>query len=117
MDNNLSSKLNTVNDNINMMRDGLGLDRNASIETVRTKVTEKRKVKPYKLSFKERKDAKIENLDLIDFSGCADLRNMFTSCSNVTNLDGIKDWDVSTTRYMSYAFDCCRKLKSINVNN
>lgn len=117
MDNNLSNKLNTVNDNINMMRDGLGLDRNASIETVRTKVTEKRKVKPYKLSFKERKDEKIENLDLIDFSACADLRNMFTSCSNVTNLDGVKDWDVSTTRYMSYAFDCCRKLKNINVVN
>lgn len=91
MDNGLNNKLNTVNDNINMMRDGLNLDRSASIETVRVEATKKRRIKPPEISFEDCKDEKIENLDLIDFSACSDLRNMFDGCSNVTNLDGIKD--------------------------
>lgn len=117
MENNLNIKLNRINENVNSMKTGLGLEEASSIETLTNKVLEVRRVKPMSFSFEDCQDEVIENLDLLDISAYSNLGNMFDGCSKVKNLNALRKWDVSQVRDMGYAFHGCDGITDFSFLN
>lgn len=117
MENNLNTKLNKINENVNSMKSGLGLEETSSIETLTNKVLEVRRIKPMSFSFEDCQDEVIENLDLLDISGYANLDHMFDGCSKVKNLNALRKWDVSQVRDMGYAFHGCDGITDFSFLN
>jgi surface protein len=44
------------------------------------------------------------------------LRNMFSGCFNLASIIGIEDWDTSNVTTMSYMFNYCHKLTSLDLS-
>ena len=41
---------------------------------------------------------------------------MFYGCKNITNLEPIENWDVSSLTYTHYMFDGCSNLRSLDLS-
>lgn len=117
MDSNLTNKLTRIETNISTMKNNFNLTEDASIEVLKDKVLEVRRVKPMTFSFKNCKDEAIDNLDLLDISAYSNLGNMFDGCSNVKNLNALRKWDVSQVRDMGYAFHGCDEITDFSFLN
>lgn len=117
MDSNLTNKLTRIETNISTMKDNFNLTEDASIEVLKDKVLEVRRIKPMSFSFEDCQDEVIENLDLLDISAYPNLSNMFDGCSKVKNLNVLRKWDVSQVRDMGYAFHGCDGITDFSFLN
>ena len=53
----------------------------------------------------------------LDFSNIVDASNMFYGCTKLTNIVGIKDWDVKKVTTMYMMFTSCTSLTELDLSN
>ena len=63
----------------------------------------------------------LKTLDLSNWadkvSKVTDMVAMFENCETLTEIKGIENWDVSNVKYMSFMFDACKLLKTLDLSN
>ena len=57
------------------------------------------------------------NISNFDTSSVTDMSSMFSSCSSLTEIEGLENFDTSKVTTMELMFDGCSSLEHINVDN
>ena len=53
----------------------------------------------------------------LDISNLTSFASMFSSCENLTTIQGTENWKTTNIKSMNSAFHSCKKLKSLNCTN